>query len=444
MSNKIYNYNPPSPWKHTVLKPLLFLYPFCFTFDFRGEFGGSFSQAIMIIMCAALTVFIFAIEGIKSPSRDFKLIFNTAVVISVGLIVALLYSVPYGQIVRAALPYILLLFGIWIGRVSCQSYKLAGSLYNALIISGIISLFFRAYYATSEAGITMEEMRYQIVTPVLPTLLAYVLSASFFSKKLSIYSITISVLSMVTILLSITRSYVITFVSLFILIVYLVIKFNNIKTHYEFIRIRRFATLAIPVSVILAGIVAYIFRPDVFDSWIDRLYASRVLTVYGNDINFITRIAEAEGIWNSVKGDAINVVFGMGYGNIYEWEYKYAAEVESVSVNMLNTFWAPTWVPGHSPFTYALFFGGLVALIWQIYVLLYPIISAIKGLNLLKNSSDQLCLQIAIFSFASLVLYLSQCFTSNPINDRISAMFIGLTIGINSNYYRLIKSEFNK
>jgi hypothetical protein len=97
---------------------------------------------------------------------------------------------------------------------------------------------------------------------------------------------------------------------------------------------------------------------------------------------------------------------------------------------MLHAFFVPLWTAGHSPFNYALFFGGLPALIWQGWIFLYPLLKNLSILSWFRRVNDARLLQIYIFNLLSLILYLSQCLTMNPFAERMAAQLLGLSIGM--------------
>lgn len=119
--------------------------------------------------------------------------------------------------------------------------------------------------------------------------------------------------------------------------------------HKIYFRWRKIGLIIVCCGTVIGFAAAYKIRPDVFDVWASRLYSDRVNTSSGDDVNLISRVAEAKGIWEEVSETPLKIFFGKGFGNTYHWSDSYMADVRSVSEEIVTTFFAPTWNAAHSP-----------------------------------------------------------------------------------------------
>jgi hypothetical protein len=422
---------PVESWKNTLVESLVFLFPFSFALDFKGQEGGSLEQALMAIVSVAIFLMIFLAGRLRATRGSGICIAWSFLVLMVGCFTAICYGVKLEFTMKMLLPYWLFVAGIWTGSVACNSLNAAWSLFFGMTAAGLVSLLFRYYYATQVRGLALEEMRYQILSPAIASLIAYVCASFCFSRKLNVSVLLTSMAITVMIGLSITRSFVITLIFAALGLPLLLWRLGRGNAfHSVYARWRKLGLLIALGGAIIGLGVAYWLRPDIFDSWEGRLYAHRTNTRSGEDVNYITRIAEVKGIWERVSGSPWSMIFGLGFGNTYQWSFDYSEEVRSVSAAMVYSFFVPLWTAGHSPFNYALFFGGIPGLVWQICMFLLPLSLGWRSIPLFRPVTNSRVLKLFSFSLLSVLLYLSQSITANPFAERLSAHYLGLSLGL--------------
>lgn len=418
-------------WKDSLLLGLLILFPFAFAFDFKGATGGTWAQFIM----ATYAVFVFLcllFAGPLRPTRPARLaIILTAAFFFLGCFMAGLNSVPFDRAIRIIFLFWLFLSGLWVGCAAANSAALGRTLFHAMVGAGLCSLFFRYYYATDVAGVGLHEMRYQVLSPAISCLIAYICASFCFMRKISVPVLFTAIATTVIIALSVTRSYIIAAVFMVMGVPIIVFRLSWNNSRHDAFRLWRKIGLWFVSCGLVAGLLfAAFLRPDLLEVWAGRMYSQRALTVSGVDVNYITRVAEASGIWKEVSSGKESLLFGMGFGNSYQWDYDYVGEVGSVSQDMVYAFFAPTWEPAHSAFSYALFFGGVPALLWQIWMFAMPLVSGWRVIPLMRRCTDWKLLQLFLFNMLVVWMYLSQSITSNPWGERLSAQFLGLSMGM--------------
>jgi hypothetical protein len=300
-----------------------------------------------------------------------------------------------------------------------------------MAVAGLVSVLFRYLYAVRISGMVVDEMRYQILSPALIFLMAYVYARLSVFRTLSVFVFFVIVTSVIVILVSLTRSYVISVVFLMVGGSFLTWRLDPRNRWADLFSVRRFLVLTSAVFAGAFGLAAAnVIRPDIIESWQARLFADQALTSSGSDVNLVSRIAEASGIWNQTMESPRSAIFGSGFGNLYQWDYTFAGEVSSVSVEMVYAFFAPTWSMAHSPFTYALFFGGAVGLLWQLWFFIYPLAVGVRNLPSFIGSDQREVRFLYVFCMLAIWLCVSQSLTSNPLGERMSAQFLGVVIGL--------------
>jgi len=87
------------------------------------------------------------------------------------------------------------------------------------------------------------------------------------------------------------------------------------------------------------------------------------------------------------------------------------------------------WFAGHSVWTYAIFSGGIIALIATIALVFGNMASSLHCAyaNASNPGPDY---WIAFLPFVAALCFLSQSLTSNPFDERLASIFIGLMVGL--------------
>jgi hypothetical protein len=414
-----------------VLKTLLSILPLSFSFDFRGEEGGAVIQILMAAFAVFLSLLILIYYKTSWNHLAVITLSYTVAIIAGGTLIAVYNDVPLDRCLRVVFPYVLFLGGICCGSIAGSSQILLNNLSRGMVIATGISVMFRYYYSTQLENIEINAMRYQLLSPASSTLIAYICARVAFMQKISLLDVILTIITTMSVSISITRSYLITimFAILCSSSLTAALSWRN-QLHAKF-RVGRRVGLIVLVSSILTGSgFAFALRPDVFIQWSERLVTKRVETNTGDDVNFISRIAEAKGIWEIINEEPKNLIFGMGFGNTYLWSYDYAVDIGSVGYDMMQSMFAPTWWASHSPFTYAMFFGGVPALIWQLWIFYIPISSGLSQLAVMRRQNDSSILINYLTSMLSVLLYLSMSITANPLGERMSAQLLGCSVGI--------------
>jgi len=125
-----------------------------------------------------------------------------------------------------------------------------------------------------------------------------------------------------------------------------------------------------------------------------------------------------------------SIMVGEGFGNTFRWDFDYSEEIRSVSADMVDDFFQEAWLGGHSPFTYASFFGGIVGVIWQLYIFGRPFLLGWQIMPGLRTVVHAEILRLFAFALLAILLSLADSFTSNPLGERLAAQFLGIAIGM--------------
>lgn len=404
---------------------LYWIFCFSFAFDFRGEQGGSAVQYVFLALALGSAVFALLAtpKALRSgPTRVMSLLWWTYLGTTVA--VALLSHVPASQYFRCVLPA--LLFGLAMNLGQCLAVRRFSpeAIVNPLLWAGIVSVFWRFINAVILSHIPIDQVRYEMLSPAIPLLFAVAVASALLANRLQPLPLIGGALALVSVLISVTRSYIFTLAAAFAAVglAFLIVLAARYWSASD-LRKRMIHVFAGAVVTGIALIVLYLVQPVVLERWVERLFndgGGRTKT----EVTWLTREAEATAMFHLLDADPIRFVYGKGMGAPYYWDSSYFPALLQVYPNTEDLA-QDIWVPGHSVWTYALFSGGAFAVAIYIFLFGWLVVMGLKcGRRALLFRTDSP--HLAFLPFVAGFCYFSQTLTANPFGERFSAQILGL------------------
>ncbi len=404
---------------------LYWIFCFSFAFDFRGEKGGSAVQYLFLALAlgSGVLTILTTPKGLRSsPTNIMSAVWW--VYLGSTILVALLSGVDASQYVRCVLPA--LLFGLALNLGQCLAVRnfSAEAILQPLLWSSIVSVFWRFINAVVIANIPIEQVRYEMLSPAIPLLFAAAVSAAFLATKLQPLSLIGGALALVSVLISVTRSYILTLIAALMAVGFAMLLVLGAK-YWTAHDLRKKMVNVFSGGAIMAAalVILFFIQPVVFERWFERLFhdgGGKTQT----DITLLTREAEAKTMIHLLEADPLRFIYGKGMGANYYWDSSYYPEFLQVYRNA-EEFSMDYFLPGHSVWTYSLFSGGGYAVVTYIFLFGWLVIVGVRGGRqavLMRSDSPHL----AYLPFIVGVCYFSQTLTSNPFGERFSAQILGL------------------
>lgn len=147
------------------------------------------------------------------------------------------------------------------------------------------------------------------------------------------------------------------------------------------------------------------------------------------DPSFLSRKAEVDGIIEILNESPIHYLHGKGVGASYYWHPKYLPQLYLIYPKGVLADTGEVWFAGHSIWSYALFCGGIIAVLAFLGLFIFAIATSLRAAvaNAANPGPDYWLLYLgAVTSFA----ILSQSLTSNPFDERLLGLLFGATIGL--------------
>jgi hypothetical protein len=401
------------------------LFVISFALDFKGAMGGSSVQYAMASVNTAAFLLLAISYRAAFPRSIFAavLFWGWIIFLAVGSIAAMINTVPFNQFIRTIYPFVLFLEGFLVCWWVSRDPRGAKALVSAMIFSAIVSMVFTVWWGFHFSGEAYGNIRYQILSPLLPFLIVTCLFDLFFYRRRRFKAIAVLVLALGIVAVSVTRGMLLV-LALVAVAVSLAWLWNIFKNRISLPRPMGQMLFGV-LAVGICGLVIIVFlAPDVMGRWVYRgLGASHSVT-------FWTRAAAVVGQWDLLTLHGLHWVFGWGFGHSYHWAQAFAQIVyPHISPAAFN---APRWFPGEfmwvTPWFYAGFVGGSLAIAAWLW-------GAVRSMRLLMELLRSKTWRLATVRPAWLgalgyFAFLGLGFTANPFILRLSALFLGMCLAL--------------
>ncbi|MFT3991631.1 MAG: hypothetical protein QM680_09500 [Luteolibacter sp.] len=420
---------------------LLWVFMLSFAFDYlaaesrEGGGGAGLDQLLFLVLCVFSSLGIFAIGWrtlIVRPGAWLVLIWGSF--IGYLLLNSLAQGVPPGRSLRVLLPFLFCFFGLVNAHIAgCMGIR-PSRIVLPVFAAACINVPWRIFQGLFIQGLSLETVRFEIQSPAASWLATFIPCSLLLRGKLRPSLLVACIILFSGIFITVSRSMLFPVfasgVAAFICYI------CGVK--WRLYRWRDFIRRMMPVilaGVFMSFVVAFaaVALPNVMQRWVDRLFhdgASRNVSV---DVSYLTRKAEADGIWKSLQENPLHFINGKGIGASYNWDMAYLPEINMVipSDEPLGT---DVWFAGHSTWTYALFSGGIIGELFIITFLVSIMALSLKAakINATDPGPDQ---WLAFLPFIVIFSFFSETLTSNPLHERLSGMMLGMMAGLAQAYF---------
>ncbi|MFT4176607.1 MAG: hypothetical protein QM627_08105 [Luteolibacter sp.] len=426
----------PTARQAVWVERLLWLFMLSFSLDYlaaesrEGGGGAGLDQLLFLFLCTVATLGIMAIGWRALIVRPGAwLILLWASYIGYLLLNSLAQGVPPGRSLRVLLPFLFCLFGLINAHIAgCMGIR-PSRIVLPVFVAACINVPWRIIYGLGFQGYSLETVRFEIQSPAANWLASLIPCSLLLRGKLHPSLLLACILIFIGIFLTISRSMLFPVITscLAASICY------GLGVKWRLYSWRDLVRRLMPVffaGIFMLFVVAFaaVTLPNVMERWVSRLFydsGSRNISV---DVSYLTRKAEADGIWKSLKENPIHFIHGKGIGASYNWDLAYLPEIYMVIPDS-ESIGADVWFAGHSTWTYALFSGGIIGELFIISFLGGIMVISLRAAK--ANASDPGPDQwLAFLPFIVIFSFLSLTLTSNPLHERLSGMMLGMMAGL--------------
>ncbi|MEP4078303.1 hypothetical protein [Haloferula sp.] len=347
---------------------------------------------------------------------------------------ALVQGVVPGRSLRIILPLCLCFAGIINVHIAACMGLRASRIVGPILVAACTNVVWRIAQGFLFKGVTIETARVEIQSSANTWIAAFI-GCSLLLRKRFHWTVLLATGVLFTgILITITRSLLFPIMASALgtfLCFYLGARWKAFRLSEAPKRLSP-AILVGVLAVLAIGIIA-IAQPLLIERWNERLFHHSADRNTTTDISWLTRKAEASAIFEILNKDPIHYIYGHGIGGSYYWDPAYFPEIYLVYPKDM-VLGDDVWFAGHSTWTYALFSGGVIALIAYLALIFGNMAASLLSAraNASHSGPDY---WIAFLPFVAACCVLSQSVTANPFDERLASIFIGLMVGLPQVFY---------
>jgi hypothetical protein len=415
-------------WQRCVLV-LTWVYCLSWAFDFRGEQGGTAFQMLSFAVTAGTGV-ITAIIGWKVLfQRPLGwLILLWSVFIASTVVVALVQHVVMGNYIRTIIPWFLVLTSMAVCQVAAGFGLSLRQVLLPMLIACAFNVVWRAFYALGIAGVDIERVRVEMLSQSLPLLMAFMACGLVLQKKWPAWPVLLGGLGLASYIYSVTRSAVFIVGAAMLGAIIALIASRRVRQPdpgFAGTKLKHFSVSFAAMAGIAMLLVAA--NPQIISRWDERLFHSVGSESSSMDPSALTRLAETDAFIKILDGDPLNYSIGMGIGQKYYWDEAYATELCAYTYGSEDIFRADfreIWFPGHAIWTYAIFSGGFLSLLF--HIAFFGLATGIAWKAGRRAAAlDAVPLHLGWLPFAGMLAFLSASLTFNPFIERAAGLVLG-------------------
>ena len=418
---------------------LIYFFIVSLSFDYKGVNEGG---TIFHFLLLSITILSFLLLYLTLKQQKFinALPYEAKIItilwfcfLAACFVSYIINGIEFARFIRVILPYILTGLTLIICCLLYSRNKDLGLLYQPIMTALVVSCIFTPFSALVLKGVSLDVMRYQILSPILPLLVAYII-AQFFSYPLNKVKIVFSILVFFsTVALSVTRSYLII---LFFSLIFFIVSISKSERSSFYKKIMVFFPITIFLILLLLPVILWL-RPDLIEVWYLRLFVTS--NELGFDITATTRLAEYNGQLNLLFESFKSALFGLGMGSEYTKDVNYFDLLSQViALHSLED--EATWTSGHSLWIYTLYSTGIL---FGSFIIVCTWISMHRSYINLKNEIVFFIgYQKIILVFYSMicVAIIGAAFTANPLGERLTGIMFGFGLILPTLYSMKIQS----
>jgi hypothetical protein len=421
-----------APW----IERLLWVFMISFAFDYRASQareasgGAGFDQLLFLGLAVLSTAGIVLLGWRHLLVRPGAwLILGWGGFLAFMAANALLQGVAPGRALRIIQPLVLCLAGIVNAHIAGCAGVRPSRIVAPILTAACINVLWRIFHGFVFKDVTLETARVEVQSSANNWIAAWIGCALLLRSRFHWTLLAATSVLFIGIFVTITRSLLFPVMASALASGLCFVLGTRWGIFRPFDAVKRLLPVFALTGVAALGIgLAALVEPLLLERWNERLFHHAADRNTKHDISFLTRVAEADAIFEILNRDPVHYLHGKGIGASYYWHPSYMPEIRLVFPPD-EEIGDDVWFAGHSTWTYSLFSGGVIGLLAHITLLVGTMAASLIAAR--ANASDPGPDQwLAFLPFIAACCLLSETLTSNPFDERLAAMIFGVMAGL--------------
>lgn len=403
---------------------LYYLFFFGLVFDFKGvdDGGNNLQLGMFFITTFAGMAIIYRTTVFDRASQIYRMVTWLLWINLVSTcLVAIILNVEFARYLRIVSPYVLLVLGFFVGARIKNDIGIDKAI-KLILTASVGAIIFTVAYGFLSTGVGAEEIRYQILSPMMFVAIPIFAYNVWIIKRRVVFSI-ISLLSILfLIVLGATRSWLIAYIGIFFTAVIL----GNTRHHGIVRSVINSVAMGAIAAVITFGVM-YIASPDAVVRMLGRIFSSEEI---GFDITTATRLAEIDFQIAAWLSDFPTTLFGNGLGAAYGFSGEHLEKlIMWLGEDGAVTDW---WFAGHNFWIYSLFTQGILFGWIMPFLIIYCLVVGLRSALKEKSKKGLFTPDFEFNAFIGLMFLSTMLSTigGNPMGSRMLSLYIGIAMGM--------------
>ena len=440
--------DPPAAPMLRVVRWLFVVFLFSFVFDYKDQTigfgaaktGGSLAQYAFLALAMAS-------GGLVTLSGLRFLLVRPAVYmvilwwgyVAFMLVVAVLQGNELGRILRLLLSPLLVGLAINATLIAICMGMRAVEVVKWFLIAGCANVLWKLYFGLFHTGLSITEVRMEVLSPAMNFLYAWVACALLLRRKFTFWILVVLGLALLPAVISITRSIAFPiFASAVGAVVCLA--FALFWKMYDVRHVvKKFGAIAgVALSSVALIVLLAAAQPRVAERWMDRLFHNTGGGATKEDLSSLMRKAEAKDMWEILNKDPETFIYGKGLGAGYHWHESFFPELFLVYPADRHQFSGTIYTAGHSIWTYTLFSSGWIGICLTLGAFFYCMFLCLRAGQLNartvmgKRAPDT---YLIFLPLVAMLATLSESITRNPFDERYTGVLFGFMLALPQVFY---------
>lgn len=404
-------------------------------FDFKGQQSGGWYQITSFLLTAVLLGMVGLLLSRQKAyysNKRLQLVLNFLMLfLGSTVFVAYWQYVPLSNYQVMIAPYLLLFLAYWMASGLCRHFGADAAMrmfFPALKVLVAFSMIWTLYYGAQGSDVTLETVRYRVISAVLPLGIAYLISAAV-SQSLTRWDKVFAALALLILIVGQTRSNI-----LIVVVALIFATYGHSPNKVTWLRKMKRVVLWGAAWIVGAIILADIFQSFISTStdagflemWSSRIFGST--RQHGFDLTTASRLAEYDNQMKRLFSSPINALLGLGLGA----PYTYSGVHADLFASVLGEDAIPVdyWNGGHSLWVYTLYANGLLIGGAFLVFIAYTVWTSIRLLKLTGKMAVRGDRHKIVTLATGYLCILTTSFTAFPLGSRPVTFLLGILIAL--------------
>ncbi len=343
--------------------------------------------------------------------------------------VAFLQGNEAGRILRLLVTPLLLGLGLTTTHIAACAGMRPTEAVRWFLAAAVLSVLWNLGFGILGYGLSLEEVRMQILSPAIRFLFAWVGCSLLLRRNFSWWTVTILAIPMVPTVLSVTRSLAFPMLASALGATACLVLGLMWRLYPSSHPIRKFGPIAIAgVAGIGAVVILGLALPEVTERWSDRIFHNSGDGATTEDLSTLMRKAEAKSMLDILSREPMSFLYGKGLGASYYWDESFFPELFQVYPEDRHQFAEDIYTAGHSIWTYTLFSSGIIGILMTLAMFVAVMAYSLRAAW--TNSQTVMGrwawdAHLLFLPFVAMLCTLSESITRNPFDERMTGVIFG-------------------